>query len=300
MDQPRLAPTNKTDLYVDMLKPCLTRAIGSREYGVMAVIRTTIRRARTAARHPKATVERVMAIAAGAALAGQPAPLRGAVLSLWDEIKIAGRSRRAVKQFRRLSGRRNLRVHLGCGLELKSGWLNVDLNLDRSVLNITADMAPDTMFINYDLRRGTLPLDDGSCDLIYSAHFFEHLECEHGARLMRDCYRLLRPAGTFRVALPTFKASFRAYVQGDVEFFAPHNMLEVLPYLEPGTEALVDRVNYSVYQRGEHKCIYDEEKTCLLLRHIGFTSVGVSAYDESIDPTSEVRRRHSFYVEAVR
>ena len=28
--------------------------------------------------------------------------------------------------------------------------------------------------------------------------------------------------------------------------------------------------------------------------------IAVSAYDESIDPTSEIRRRHSFYVEAIR
>lgn len=78
------------------------------------------------------------------------------------------------------------------------------------------------------------------------------------------------------------------------------NLLKVLPDLEPGTETIVDHINYGVYQRGEHKYIYDQEKIMLLLRRIGYSSVTESEYREGVDPDSGVRRAYSFYVEAVK
>jgi predicted SAM-dependent methyltransferase len=230
----------------------------------------------------------------------QPEPVRRAALSLWNEIEIARGAGRAARKFQQIRNRRDMKVHLGCGPELKSGWVNVDLDLHNTVPAITPDMAPETVFINYDLRRGTLPLDSGSCSYIYSAHFFEHLEYPAGARLMRDCYRVLRPGGTFRAALPTFKAMLTAYLEGNEQYFEPFDILAVLPYLEKGTETLVDHVNFGVYSYGEHKCIYDEQKVCLLLSHIGFRDAQVSTYQEGMDPDNYLRQRYSFYIEATK
>src|SRR5205823_3176710 len=133
--------------------------------------------------------------------------------------------------------------------------------------------------INYDLRRG-LPLAPGSCDYIYSSHFFEHLEYKQGLQLMRDCYRALRPGGTFRLALPNFKGLFEAYLRRNESYFDLVSIRELLPEVEPETETLVDYVNYGVYQAGEHKCIYDEEKLVLMLRKIGFATVAPADYQE--------------------
>ncbi len=212
----------------------------------------------------------------------------------WNEIKIARRASVAARQFEQLRGRQDLKLHLGCGSELKQGWLNVDL------INSQPSITPGTQFINYDLRLGVLPLQDASCEFVYSAHFFEHLECQQGLRLMRDSYRVLRPGGTFRVALPTFTNMFRAYLDRDFGYFDLNDIFEAFPELERGSETLVDYVNYGVYQFGEHKCIYDEEKTLLILNRLGFKTVKAVPYLEGIDPESEVRRKYSFYVEAVK
>ena len=72
------------------------------------------------------------------------------------------------------------------------------------------------------------------------------------------------------------------------------------PHVAPGTETLVDFVNYAVYQSGEHKCIYDAEKLARLLKAIGYRQAGPSTYRERLDPGAAERRRYSLYFEAVK
>ena len=225
-----------------------------------------------------------------------PEAVRDAALNLRDEIEIARLSEESAGRFEALKGREELKLHLGSGSDLRAGWVNVDLR-DRD----RAEAIPDATFINYDLRRG-LPVEVGSCAYIYSSHFFEHLEYRHGVRLMRDCHRALRPGGVFRISLPDFRGLFTRYLQsgGQNRSAGRINLLKVLPDLEPGTETIVDHINYGVYQRGEHKYIYDQEKIMLLLQRIGYSSVTESEYREGVDPDSEVRRAYSFYVEALK
>jgi SAM-dependent methyltransferase len=228
----------------------------------------------------------------------RPASFRHAAEQLLNEIKIDRTVREAATQFESLRGRKNLKLHLGAGGDIRHGWVNIDLAL-RFPPEVDRNAPPGTMFINYDLRRG-LPLDDASCDLIYSSHFWEHLEYREGLDLMRECHRVLRPGGVFRISLPHFKNVFGAYLRQDHEYFSLVNILEALPDVEPGTEMLVDHVNYGVYQHGEHKCIYDEEKVVLLLRRLGYASVAVAEYKEGVDPADMLRRKYSFYVEATK
>jgi len=232
-------------------------------------------------------------------LASQPEPLQAAARNLWHEFRIARLVRRSCGEFARLKGRTDLKVHLGCGPELKEDWINLDLNLNRNI-PAPESLSPTTIFIPYDLRLGALPLDDGSVAFFYSSHFMEHLEYREGVRLMRDCHRALKPGGTFRAALPDFRKMFRAYIEQNHQHFDLVNILDWLPDREPETVSLADHVNLGVYQSGEHKCIYDEDKICLVLRHIGFASVAIVPYRAGIDSADEIRRRHSFYVEAVK
>lgn len=232
-----------------------------------------------------------------------PDPLREAVLKLRNEVDLAAKSDKSVTRLRELTEQKDLRLHLGAGGDIKAGWVNLDLAFKPSPKRRRARSDPETTLVEYDLRRG-LPLPEGSCDYIYSSHFFEHLEYRDGLRLMHDCHRALRPGGVFRVALPTFKGLFSRYLQADEKSgLSPalsKQILNLLPDLEPGTETMVDWINYGVYQRGEHHYIYDENKVVLLLRSIGYSSVEESQYEEGMDPDTEARRKYSFYVEAVK
>ena len=232
-----------------------------------------------------------------------PEPVREAVLNLRNEVDLAAKSDESAKRLQRLAAQNNLKLHLGAGGDIKAGWVNLDLAFKPSPKRRQARSDPETVLVEYDLRRG-LPLPAESCDYIYSSHFFEHLEYRDGLRLMRDCHRALRPGGVFRVALPTFKGLFSRYLQADEDSdLSPalsKQILKLLPDLEPGTQTMVDWVNYGVYQRGEHRYIYDEKKVILLLRRIGYSSVEESRYEEGMDPDTEARRKYSFYVQAIK
>jgi predicted SAM-dependent methyltransferase len=226
-----------------------------------------------------------------------PQSLRSAFREFRDEFRILWIARRAQPKFQALRGERNLKVHLGCGPYLKEGWVNIDLTLNRA--RPVHDQSKQAIYINHDLRRG-LPLAENSCEMIYSSHFLEHLRYGEALRLLRDCHRLLRPGGIFRACLPNFRSVFDAYLRGDRDYMSLVDIGTLLPEVEPGTETLVDYVNYAVYQHGEHKWIMDAEKMTLLLRELGYTVVNESSFQVDIDPESELRTRYSFYMEAIK
>ena len=228
----------------------------------------------------------------------QPQAVRLAARRLWDEMRIARITRKYEKAFESLRGRTGLKVHLGCGPDIRTGWINIDLLLGP-LPRIDPAQQPDTMLIVRDLRTG-LPLDEGSCEVIYSSHFFEHLSFADGIRLMTDCHRALRAGGVFRIVLPDFGKAFEAYLRRDAEFFAPLDERALLKPFDGPYRTLVDYVNYSVYQYGEHVAIYDQEKLDHVLRTVGFARVSRSEYQHGVDIDSEIRRRYSFYTEAIK
>lgn len=216
-------------------------------------------------------------------------------------LRLVSRLRGHIARLRLRHGARDqpLRVHLGCGNDIRRGWLNVDMS-PPAVARRTARAARDgTRLVVLDLRNG-LPLPPGSCDLIYSSHFLEHLEFPDGLRLLRDCHRSLREGGRLRIVVPNFGRIFQAYVEGDEGYFDLIDIDAAFPYNEPGMEALIDHVHYAVYQHGEHRSIYDEEKLVRTLGTIGFRDARAVGFDPTLDPDTAVRRRYSLCVEARR
>lgn len=223
-----------------------------------------------------------------------PDGVQRALSNLALEVRIRRISARSSREFQLWRNQRDLKVNLGCGGDLKPGWLNLDLVLDTE-----PEVAEGLHFINYDLRR-PLPLANGSCQIIYSSHFFEHLEYADAMRLLRQCYELLKPGGIFRISLPDFRGVCAAYLNGDPSYFELVDQKRFLPEVEPHDLTLIDFVNFAIYQSGEHKRMYDDEKVVRLLQGIGFNEVATCGFDEEIDPPSPLRVNYSFYVQAVK
>jgi predicted SAM-dependent methyltransferase len=90
-------------------------------------------------------------------------------------------------------------VNVGCGRQAHPAWCNLDLTA----------CAPGV--IEHDLRRG-LPLRDNSCDAVYHSHVLEHLRPDEAADLLAECFRVLKPGGTLRIAVPDLEGIARNYL----------------------------------------------------------------------------------------
>ncbi|MDD3531669.1 MAG: methyltransferase domain-containing protein [Candidatus Pacebacteria bacterium] len=99
-----------------------------------------------------------------------------------------------------------VRLNLGCGRDIREGWVNVDREDRPGVLAL-------------DLERDDLPFVDGSVSYVYASHILEHLL--HWERLVIEVHRVLKPGGRFEILVPYGYRWNSAY---HVRYFLPMTM----------------------------------------------------------------------------
>jgi predicted SAM-dependent methyltransferase len=92
------------------------------------------------------------------------------------------------------------RLNLGCGERVHPDWVNIDF----------VAAAPGVRA--HDLRKG-IPYPDESFDVVYHSHVLEHFQKKSAHGFLRECYRVLRPGGILRVALPDLEQIVRGYLE---------------------------------------------------------------------------------------
>ena len=90
-------------------------------------------------------------------------------------------------------------LNLGCGSRIHPDWINVDL----------VPGPPGVIACN--LTRG-IPLPDRHCQVVYHSHVLEHLRHRDAPAFLRECHRVLAPAGVMRVVVPDLEGLCRAYL----------------------------------------------------------------------------------------
>jgi len=135
------------------------------------------------------------------------------------------------------------RLHLGCGRRHIPGWHHVD---------IVAFPHVDTVGPVEALRD----IRDDSVEVIYACHVLEHFGRYQVFEVVSEWYRVLRPDGVLRVAVPDFEAACRYYAEhGDIR--------EVLGLVMGGQTSAHDY----------HKAIFDQTSLGELLEDVGFRSI---------------------------
>ena len=206
---------------------------------------------------------------------------RRAVRALIEELKLQRVHRRSLREARRYLDRGDLKLHFGSGPNHKPGWVNIDL--DRR-----ADL-------QLDLRED-LPFRDGSVGIIYSEHFFEHLEYPREVNhLLREARRVLKPGGVFSVGVPDTEFALRAYVFSREEFFRINKERGWHP---PWCRTRMHQINYHFRQAGEHKWQYDLETLAQVLTDAGFVDATRRAFDPSLDSEYHCTPWGTLYVDA--
>jgi predicted SAM-dependent methyltransferase len=167
----------------------------------------------------------------------------------------------ALARYRLVRARRSLRcadkLHLACGTQLLTGWANVDL-------------VPGEGIITCDLSR-FLPVRTGSVRFIFCEHFLEHLPRESGLRLLRECHRVLSPAGVLRVSTPSLRRLVDNYMQAKITEWASVGWLPASPCA---------MMNEGLRLWG-HEFVYDAEELQRILREAGFRRLAPEGWRES-------------------
>lgn len=93
-------------------------------------------------------------------------------------------------------------LNLGCGHHYAKGpeWTNLDFE----------STGPGV--IGHNLLQG-IPFGDNSFDLVYHSHVLEHFSRADGRRFLEACFRVLKPGGTLRIAVPDLEGIVRHYLR---------------------------------------------------------------------------------------
>jgi predicted SAM-dependent methyltransferase len=181
---------------------------------------------------------------------------------------------------RKYRSERGLRLHFGCGPNVKAGWINIDLSH-------RAD-------IRLDLRK-KLPFSAASCVLSHSEHFFEHLDFPDDARrFLAECYRVTEPGGMISLGVPDAGAVLVLYARHHADSASAKQA-----WHPDWVETWMGRVNWLfrqnyTYHLHQHRFAYDFVTLERLLRQVGFTDVRQREFDPELD--SESRKGSTLYV----
>ena len=121
------------------------------------------------------------------------------------------------------------RINIGCGRTPTNGWQNFDNSLSIRLSNvpfltdilhklgflensqyqyIRFALANNTQYV--DAAKG-LPLQQESCDVVYSSQMLDYLDRDGADKFLQEAYRVLCPNGIIRIAVSDIKKQISQY-----------------------------------------------------------------------------------------
>lgn len=203
-----------------------------------------------------------------------------------------------------------LKINLGCGTIVAPGWINYDISLKIWLLkhksikrllfalklisekDFKKEIPPN--ITRRDLRKG-IPLPTNSVQYIYTSHFLEHLSRKDVVRVLRECYRVLKPGGWMRIVVPDLRLLAEKYVKKEInadEFLKRLNLIDDRP--------LFQRL---LFPHSCHRYMFDFDSLKALLLSCGFRAVERRAFRKGVVPDLDLldnREEESLFVEALK
>lgn len=134
-------------------------------------------------------------------------------------------------------------LHIGCGNRYIPSFVHIDVR----------------EFPHVDYVSPADKLDmfaDNTVDLIYSCHMLEHIPRHDVHAVLAEWYRVLRPGGILRLAVPDFEKIVEVYLRN-------HDLSELLGLLVGGQD----------YAENTHHGIFDFQYLSGILRDVGFKNI---------------------------
>ena len=156
----------------------------------------------------------------------------------------------------------DLKIYYGCGTTRQPGYINVDVR-NTHATDIVAGL--------WELAACL----KGCCSEVYLSHVLEHFGSPGKAMrkgkndvlgAMLSVKKMLKDAGTIRIAVPNFKILCQMYINGEVPLYPK----------------LLGRISgEQEYPENLHRCVFDHEFLEYCLTYCGFEDI------QSWDPTKE-------------
>lgn len=185
------------------------------------------------------------------------------------------------------------KIKLNCGSfrsMFHHGWINIDMH----------ELEPFAKQFGYDYRRADLTkgitAPNGSVDMIFAAHFLEHLTYEQGEKFLRECKRVMKPSALMRLSVPDAEILAQQYLDGNLSFHDEISSDECA-----ATKFQVKKF-WQLLVPG-HQAAYDWDLLQGMLKDVGFTHVKRrdfrdSALTQMTVETTDMFPEFSLFVEA--
>ncbi len=209
------------------------------------------------------------------------------------------------------------RINIGCGQTPTKGWRNFDNSFSLRLAKIP--LFPDILhkmglvaasqyqFIKFarenDIEYGDatkgLPVNQESCEVVYSSHMLEHLDRKGADKFLKEAFRVLCKNGIIRIAVPDIKKKIEQYNDsGDADAF-----IESTHMCVPRPTSLAQKMRLLLVGTRHHQWMYDGESLSKLLCKHGFIKAEVVPIGKTMIPESgsldlQERSDESVYVEA--
>ncbi|MCZ2132203.1 MAG: glycosyltransferase [Bacteroidetes bacterium] len=147
-----------------------------------------------------------------------------------------------------------LRLNLGCGRDIREGFVNIDLYSD------------DTRVVGMDIRNLQLP--DSCADLILASDVLEHFSHRETSAVLAEWARVLKPDGDLLIRCPSLRLQAKAYMSGVWD-------ADIASYMIFGGQT----------NPGDYHCIGFDEKS--IRRHLEHAGFGVLSFEEADTPQNQ-------------
>lgn len=195
------------------------------------------------------------------------------------------------------------KLHIGCFDQSVKGWINTDITPHILIAKVPGlarllfilSLLPRTRYdqhrarIFHDVRyldvRKRFRFPAEAIDYVYSSHLIEHLYPQEAAHCLAEIYRVLRPGGILRIAVPDLDVLVAGYDAKASDNFAGR----IFESRSKGS-------------KNQHHWMYNEVSLATLLERNGFAHVERRKFREGLCPDLQLIevREESLFLEAVK
>ncbi len=138
---------------------------------------------------------------------------------------------------------KGVKLHIGCGHRYIPGFIHIDVR-----------KLPHVNYVTSADKLGMF--EDNTVDLVYSSHVLEHFRRHEIENVLKEWFRVLKPGGILRLAVPDFEKL--------VEVYLKTNDLKVI---------LGPLVGGQDYPENTHYVAFDYPSLSEVLKKAGFKNV---------------------------